>query len=59
MKTAFRQGTKPAYHIVSASSVELLAQEVSDKIADGYRLVGGPFVYGQNVCQALFIPPET
>ena len=44
------------YKIITARVVEYFEQLVDEALADGYDLVGGPFIRKEYFCQAVFRP---
>lgn len=44
------------YEIIIAGAVEVFEQYVNKALADGYDLVGGPFIHRECFCQAVFKP---
>lgn len=44
------------YEIITARVVEVFEQRVNEALANGYDLVGGPFIRKEDFCQAVFKP---
>ena len=44
------------YEIIIAGAVEVFEQRVNKALANGYDLVGGPFIRRESFCQAVFKP---
>lgn len=44
------------YEIIIAGAVEVFEQRVNEALANGYDLVGGPFIRREHFCQAVFKP---
>jgi len=49
----------PPYQILVAASTKELAEKVSQKVTEGFRLVGQPFVFKNQICQARRAPKVT